>query len=242
MELIDAISQWIKDQVVQAGAQGVVVGLSGGIDSAVVAALAKKSLHDQVLGLILPCHSASKDAADARLIARHLQLNTKTYDLSPVYDAMIAMLPLADINIVSNLKPRLRMTVLYYHASLNNYLVAGTGNKSELLVGYFTKHGDGGSDMLPLGDLFKSQVNEIAHALALPKKIITKPPSAGLKVGQTDEEELKITYRQLDHALSSLTGEKGQHIPAEIRSRVETFMKHSEHKRNPIPVFKLNNY
>jgi len=131
MEIIDAISQWIKDQVEQAGAEGIVVGLSGGIDSAVVAALAKRSLKDKVLGLILPCHSQKEDAEDANLIASHLQLETCTLDLSSTYDSLIATLPSADKNITANIKPRLRMISLYYFAGLKNYLVAGTGNKSE---------------------------------------------------------------------------------------------------------------
>ena len=238
MELIDDISTWIKDQVNQAGAEGVVLGLSGGIDSAVVAALAKKSLCDKVLGLVLPCHSHKEDAEDAQLIASHLQLETSTIDLSPLYDSQITILPPADKHTTSNLKPRLRMISLYYYASLRNYLVAGTGNKSELLVGYFTKHGDGGADILPLGDLLKFQVREIAKKLALPERIITKPPSAGLIPGQTDEGELKITYQQLDQAIQEITSGCDKKTSPEIHSRVEELMKKSEHKRIPVPVFK----
>ena len=161
MEIIDAISQWIKDQVEQANAKGVVVGLSGGLDSAVVAALAKRSLKENVLGFILPCHSQKEDGEDASFIASHLQLETCTIDLTSAYDSLIAILPSADKNTTANIKPRLRMINLYYFASLKNYLVAGTGNKSEVSVGYFTKYGDGGTDILPLGDLLKSQVIEI---------------------------------------------------------------------------------
>jgi NAD+ synthase len=222
MEIIDAISQWIKDQVEQVGAKGVVVGLSGGIDSAVVAALAKRSLH-KVLGLFLPCHSQKEDAEDAKLIASHLQLETTTIDLSSIYDSLIAILPPSDKNTSANLKPRLRMISLYYFANLKNYLVAGTGNKSEILVGYFTKYGDGGADILPLGDL-----------------IINKTPTAGLWPGQTDEGELKITYDQLDQAILEITSNRDQKTSPEIRSRVEELIKKSEHKRIPIPVFKTH--
>ncbi len=130
------------------------------------------------------------------------------------------------------------MTTLYHFASLRNYLVAGTGNKSEILIGYFTKHGDGGADILPLGDLLKSQVREIAKKLALPKYIITKPPSAGLLPGQTDEGELQISYQQLDQAILEITSGCDKKTPPEIHSRVEELIKKSEHKRIPVPVFK----
>ena len=238
MEIIDAISQWIKDQVEQAGAEGVVVGLSGGLDSAVVAALAKRSLRDEVLGLLLPCHSQKEDEEDANIVASHLQLETCTVDLSSTYDSLIAILPSADKNTTANIKTRLRMICLYYFASSKNYLVAGTGNKSEISVGYFTKYGDGGTDILPLGDLFKYQVIEIAKKLSLPEAIINKPPSAGLWPGQTDEAELKITYKQLDQAISDITSNRGKETPPDIRSRVEELIKSSEHKRAPIPTFK----
>ena len=238
METIDAISQWIKDQVEQAGAEGVIVGLSGGIDSAVVAALAKRSIGDEVLGLILPCHSQKEDEEDANLVASHLQLETCTIDLTSAYDSLIAILPSADKNTTANIKPRLRMISLYYFASLKNYLVAGTGNKSEISVGYFTKYGDGGTDFLPLGDLFKSQVIEIAKKLSLPEAIINKPPSAGLWPGQTDEGELKLTYEKLDQAILDITSNHAKATPPDIRSRVEELIKSSEHKRVPIPIFK----
>ena len=238
METIDAISHWIKDQAEQANAKGVVIGLSGGIDSAVVAALAKRSIGDEVLGLILPCHSQKEDEEDAKLIASHLQLETITLDLSSAYDSLIAILPSADKNTTANIKPRLRMICLYYFASLKNYLVAGTGNKSEISVGYFTKYGDGGTDFLPLGDLFKSQVIEIAKKLSLPEAIINKPPSAGLWPGQTDEGELKLTYEKLDQAILDITSNHAKATPPDIRSRVEELIKSSEHKRVPIPIFK----
>ena len=239
MKTIDEISMWIKNQVEHAGAEGIVVGLSGGIDSAVVAALAKRSLHDKVLGLILPCHSEKEDREDANLVASHLQLETITFDLSPIYDSLITILPHADKKITANLKPRLRMVILYYFANLKNYLVAGTGNKSEISIGYFTKYGDGGVDILPLGDLLKSQVREIAKQLALPESITNKPPTAALWPGQTDEGELNITYEQLDQALLEIASNQGKRTPTEIRSRVEGLMKISEHKRLPIPVFKF---
>jgi NAD+ synthase len=238
MKRIDAISRWIRDQVEEAGAKGVVLGLSGGIDSAVVAALAQRSLGDNVLGLILPCHSHKEDAEHAAHLASHLQMEAITVDLTAFYDNLISILPPADKHITANLKPRLRMTVLYYFAGLRNYLVAGTGNKCEIAVGYFTKYGDGGVDLLPLGDLLKSQIREIAYKLALPEAIITKPPSAGLLPGQTDEGELKLTYDELEQALLELTAESGETTPREVRARVEELIEKAGHKKNPIPVYK----
>jgi NAD+ synthase len=238
MKRIDAISRWIRDQVEQAGAQGVVLGLSGGIDSAVVAALAQRSLGENVLGVILPCHSHKEDAEHALRIASHLQLETITVDLTPLYDTLLTVLPPAEKHIAANLKPRLRMTVLYYFAGLRNYLVAGTGNKCEIAVGYFTKYGDGGVDLLPLGDLLKSQIREIAYKLALPEAIITKPPSAGLLPGQTDEGELKLTYDELEQALLEFTAESGETTPGNVRARVEELIQKAGHKKTPIPIYK----
>jgi NAD+ synthase len=240
MELIDAITAWIKEQVTLAGAEGVVVGLSGGIDSSVVAALAKQSLGNRVVGLILPCRSPQEDRDDAQLIVSHLQLETYTFELSPVYDAFITVLPPGDIKIKANIKPRLRMIILYYFAGIRNYLVAGTGNKSEISVGYFTKYGDGGADILPLGDLLKSEVRSIARALALPEKIINKPPTAGLWPGQTDEGELQLTYEQLDQAIEEITSHQLKETPPEIYARIEKLMNKSLHKRLPIPVCKVH--
>jgi NAD+ synthase len=238
MERIDAISRWIRDQVEEAGAKGVVLGLSGGIDSAVVAAIAQRSLGENVLGVILPCHSHREDAEDAVRIASHLHMEAITVDLTTSYDNLLKILPPADTHIAANLKPRLRMTVLYYFAGLRNYLVAGTGNKCEIAVGYFTKYGDGGVDLLPLGDLLKSQVREIAYKLALPEAIIAKPPSAGLLPGQTDEGELKLTYDELEQALLEITAKTGETTPREVRARVEELIQKAGHKKAPIPVYK----
>ena len=238
MNRIDAISRWIRDQVELANAKGIVLGLSGGIDSAVVAALAQRSLGENVLGLILPCHSHKNDAEDALRIASHLNIEAITVDLTPSYDNLITILPSADSSIAANLKPRLRMTVLYYFAGLKNFLVAGTGNKCEIAVGYFTKYGDGGVDLLPLGDLLKSQVRELAYELKLPGEIITKPPSAGLLPGQTDEGELKITYDQLEQALLDMTSGSGETTSEKVRTRVKELITKAGHKKNPIPVYK----
>ncbi|MBM3252037.1 MAG: NAD+ synthase, partial [Candidatus Omnitrophica bacterium] len=192
------IIRWIKSQVKRAKAKGLVMGISGGVDSSVVAVLAKKSVGVNLLCLILPCHSLRQDLEDAKSIARKFRLNTKTVDLTKIYDNFIKILPDADAKIKGNLKARLRMVTLYYFANKLNYLVAGTGNKSELYAGYFTKYGDAGVDILPIADIYKSQVRSLANSLGIPERIIAKPPSAGLWQGQTDEGEMGITYDDLD--------------------------------------------
>jgi len=240
MDTINAVSSWIKEQVEKAGAKGIVLGLSGGIDSAVVAALARRSLGPDVLGLLLPCHSHQQDSEDALTVAGHLGLETVTVDLTPVFDLLLTLLPSAGTMVAANLKPRLRMMTLYHFAGFKKYLVAGTGNKSEIAVGYFTKYGDGGADLLPLGDMLKSQVRDLAVQLRLPKAIVDKPPSAGLLPGQTDEDELNISYAELDQALKAIAAKRDEHVPPGVRQRVENLIKNSEHKRLPIPVFKIS--
>ncbi len=239
MELANYISEWIKEKVKEAGAEGVVLGLSGGVDSALTAALAKKALGDKVLGLLMPCHSDPTDLEHARLVATKFGIETEYVDLGPVFDRLMASLPRGSDMAVANLKPRLRMATLYYFANSRNYLVAGAGNKSELTVGYFTKYGDGGADLLPLGDLLKSQVRELARELGVPEEIIAKPPSAGLWAGQTDEGEMGITYDELDRTISAI--EKGDTSGCDeaILERVKAMMAASEHKRQPIPICKI---
>jgi len=239
MDTINAASSWIREQVVKAGAKGIVLGLSGGIDSAVVAALARRALGPDVLGLLLPCHSHRQDTEDALTVAGHLGLETVTIDLTPVFDLLLTLLPSAGAVVTANLKPRLRMMALYHFAGLKKYLVAGTGNKSEISVGYFTKHGDGGADLLPLGDMLKSEVWAMAAQLGLPEAVINKPPSAGLLPGQTDEGELNISYAELDQALKAIADRHHETLSSGLRQRVEQLMKISEHKRMPVPVFKM---
>ncbi len=239
MTLSEQISDWIAERVREAKAEGIVVGLSGGVDSSLTAVLAKKALGDKVLGLLMPCHSNPTDLEHAKLVAAKFDIETEYVDLSPVFDSLMASLPPGTDIAVANLKPRLRMATLYYFANGRNYLVAGTGNKSEIKVGYFTKYGDGGADILPLGDLLKTQVRELARQVGIPEEIITKPPSAGLWAGQTDEGEMGITYEELDSIISAL--EKGDTSGCDEAAleRVKAMMAASEHKRHPIPICKL---
>jgi len=222
----------MKKQLRDSGAKGIVLGLSGGVDSSVVAALAKEAVGKQrLLALLLPCHSQKEDLKDARLVARKLGIKTKILDLSQIYDNLIRILPKAGSLARANLKPRLRMLVLYYFANKLNYLVCGTGNKSEILLGYFTKHGDGATDILPIGDLLKSEVRKLARQLGIPAHIITKPPTAGLWPGQTDEGEMGITYAVLDDILERIENKQKQILSKEKINRVKEMIKKSEHKR-----------
>lgn len=213
-------------------AKGIVIGLSGGIDSAVVAALCARAVgKGNVLGLIMPCHSNPDDARDASLVARTLGIKTSRIDLSGVFDAFISILPQAGAMARSNVKPRLRMITLYYHANKHNYLVCGTGNKSELMVGYFTKYGDGAVDLLPIAGLYKRDVVRLARFLRIPEKVIIKPPSAGLWQGQTDEGEMGITYAELDDILDRMERKVKQVLPSAKVALVQKMMGRSLHKR-----------
>ena len=239
MKVAERISSWIRERVEEAGAGGVVLGISGGIDSSVAAVLAKMRLGDGVLGVIMPCHSDPTDVEHARMVADKFGIETEYVDLTPVFDCLLATLPSGDRLAVANLKPRLRMAVLYYYANSRNYLVAGTGNKSELAIGYFTKYGDGGADILPLGSLLKKQVRELARELGIPEEIIVKPPSAGLWEGQTDEGEMGISYDELDSILVAIESGDDDECNQEPLARVKAMMAASQHKRYPIPICEL---
>jgi NAD+ synthase len=232
MRIRKKIVAWIRKSLKDTGCRGIVLGLSGGVDSSVVAALVKEAVGKaKVLALILPCHSQKQDLQDAKLVAKRLKIKTKTIDLTRSYDALIKILPKANRLAVANLKPRLRMLVLYYLANKLNYLVCGTGNKSEIKVGYFTKHGDGATDILPLGDLLKQQVKQLAKDLNIPQRIIDKPPTAGLWPGQTDEGEMGLSYAQLDDILGRIENKKKQIAAANKVNKVKEMILKSQHKR-----------
>jgi NAD+ synthase len=248
----DAIVTWMRARVSAAGSRGIVVGLSGGIDSAVVLGLAALAVPGHVVGVIMPCHSDPRDEADGRLAAEHFSVPAIKADLGPGYDRLLGELDAAVAQLpptqrpapaspdddpkaalpLANLKPRLRMTSLYFVANSLNYLVAGTGNRSELAIGYFTKYGDGGVDILPIGRLLKREVQVLARELGVPAPIIDKPPSAGLWLGQTDEAEMGFTYAELESYLT-----KGpSSVPVTVAERIERLSRHSDHKRALPPM------
>jgi NAD+ synthase len=256
--LADEIADWLRYQMDQAGATRLVLGLSGGIDSAVVCALSTMAAGpSRVIAAIMPIHSRLDDVRDAELVASTFEVIPRAIDLVPAHDALIAAMPgegaagLEDANVdpnrqskrrqlaLANVKPRLRMTSLYYLANRYNGLVVGTGNKTELAIGYFTKYGDGGVDVLPLGDLDKTAVRGLARELGVPETVISKAPSAGLWEGQTDEAEIGVTYDQLDRALASISSdERNESIDPATMDRISALVAASEHKRRAIPVFR----
>lgn len=239
--LADEIARWIARRVDEAHCGGVMVGLSGGIDSAVVAVLAQRALGESVLTLTMPCHSNPDDEQAALLVVEKFGLRTQRVDLTSIYDAHLSLLPEGNPLAKANLKPRLRMATLYYHANTHNYLVAGTGNKSELMVGYFTKWGDGGVDILPIGNLLKTQVREVARAIGIPQEIIDRPPSAGLWQGQTDESEMGMTYADLDRAIVAMEASDDELANAQALGRLRQMHARSQHKRTPVQIFEWIN-
>jgi len=242
------MAEWLRARVHEAGARGIVVGLSGGVDSAVVARVAQMACPDGVMTVIMPAESDPRDAEDARLVAESFGLPVTTIDLSRPFDALLVQAQQGfgtwppgaapeDGNSArlaqANLKPRLRMTTLYYVANRLNYLVAGTGNRTEIAIGYYTKYGDGGVDLLPLGALVKSEVRALARELGVPAPVIEKPPSAGLWIGQTDEGEMGFTYAELEDYLV-----RGPDAVAPATAmKIERLVRASEHKRRVPPVF-----
>jgi len=270
-KVADALGSWIRERAKAAGCRGIVFGLSGGLDSAVVAGLGMRAMPDGCLGVVMPCHSDPEDVEDALACARAFALPTIICDLTSLFDQHLALVSscLSDCAArqepdapfrgpaltamaetaarlaasdpgrarmaQANVKPRLRMTALYYYANILGYLVVGTTNRSELTVGYFTKYGDGGSDIMPLAGLVKWQVRELASYLGVPRHIIEKAPTAGLWSGQTDEGEMGISYTELDRYI--LTGEADD----AVRTRVDSLSRAAQHKltRPPVPNIPL---
>jgi NAD+ synthase len=200
---------FVAETVAAAGAAGVVVGLSGGIDSAVAAALAVRGLGaGAVLGLYLPyATSAPASLADARAVAGCLGLRAEQLDITPVVDAFLQQVPDADRIRRGNVMARARMLALYDVSARERSLVLGTGNRSEILLGYTTLHGDAACGLNPIGSLYKTEVRLLAAHLGLPESVIRKPPSADLWAGQADEDELGFTYAEADRLLHHMVDE-----------------------------------
>ena len=201
------IEKFLAEKLRKTGAKGFVLGLSGGIDSAVVMRLAARAVGpEKVLAIMMPEQDSDpSDLEDAKRLAELDKVRSRIVDITPVVAAFRKMLgDNVDRLAMANVKARCRMIILYQHAAAEGRLVLGTGNKTELLVGYFTKHGDGAADLEPIGDIYKTEVRELAAAMGIPERIRTKAPSAGLWKGQTDEGELGITYERLDAILHGI--------------------------------------
>src|SRR6056297_1253999 len=232
--VLPQIEKWILKKIDSASAKGCVVGSSGGIDSAVISCILKRICNDQMLAVMMPCHSIERDLEDARLLNRKFSIPNITIDLSKTYDAIISAAKANSSTLtsraLSNVKPRLRMTTLYMMAQSNDFLVCGTSNLAEIKLGYFTKYGDSGSDIIPLGDLLKCEVRALAEYLNIPEEIINKKPSAGLWEGQTDESEMGLSYDKLDRYILTRNAEP------EIKEKIEKLSQKNSHKLKPIPV------
>ena len=208
-EEIKKIAKWMKNYADKASSDGFVVGLSGGIDSSVIAYLAVKAVgKEKVIGISLPCQTREDMKDDAVQLAENLGITFEQIFLDETFKTLTNGIfvdyknSLIQTLTLANIKARLRMTALYAVANQNNLLVAGTGNKSELMVGYFTKYGDGGVDLEPLGEYYKRQVYAMADLMPeIPDRVKTKAPSADLYEGQTDEQELGMTYDKLEKVL-----------------------------------------
>lgn len=228
--------KFIKSVLADSGAKGIVYGNSGGKDSALVGILCKAACENTV-GIIMPCTSKrnyDEDATDAKEVAQQYNIETRTVDLTPVKEAEIkALAGITELNdaALSNMAPRIRMLTLYAIAASENRLVAGTGNRSEAYVGYFTKWGDGAHDFNPIADLTVSEIYEFLRYLNAPKSIIEKAPSAALFDGQTDEIEMGVTYRELDAYIA------GNTIDEKKVKIIERLHISSEHKRKGILTY-----
>jgi len=232
------LSSWIKERAVAAGCGGVVLGMSGGLDSSVAAALCHRAFPSAVLGVIMPCGSNREDKEHALAVAHKFSIKTEVVMLDPVFAAFMEVVgggvePGAVGVAEANIKARLRMVALYCFANRLGYIVVGPSNRDELAIGYFTKYGDGGVDIMPLGGLVKGQVRELAVFLGVPRPIIEKPPSAGLWPGQTDEDEMGLSYDDLDRYL--LTGEAED----AVKEKIESMIASGAHKRALPPVAAL---
>lgn len=234
---IDEIINWIREYVKNSGAKGVVIGNSGGKDSATAIALACKALgRENVLAVTMPCNSNPNDEKDAKLVAETFEVENIRLDLSLIYEDLKKEIETSIKKEISksssiNMKPRMRMISLYAYAQTFNYLVMGTGNLSEALVGYTTKWGDNSSDFNPLANFLMEEVKQIGSYLGVPEKIIKKDPSDGVS-GKTDEENLGITYKQIsDYIKTGKTEKEAQEI-------IEKMENASKHKREPIPNYK----
>lgn len=237
--------QWLQEEVKKAKCNGLIVGVSGGIDSAVVANLIKRAFPNNSMGLILPCHSNQEDVIDAMIVVDQCQLEYKNINLDATFDTLVNNQIIPNINqsdrfklSLANTKARLRMTTLYSFAQNYNYLVVGTDNECEWHTGYFTKYGDGGVDLVPLVHLNKAEVYELAKYLNVDQKIIDRIPTAGLIENQSDEDEMQVTYAELNDYL------RNKEISKKSQERIEFLHNISEHKRNlaKSPLKKLGDF
>lgn len=255
MEDFNNAAQWEREYVKQAEAKGVVIGLSGGIDSCIAAAVSVEALGaDNVLGVMMPCDSNPKDAEDAMRVADWLGIETVTVNLNSTNSALASNIqyPSGRGDVFSafeeltfaNIKSRLRMITLYAIANHKSFLVCGTTNHSEAALGFYTKFGDGGVDIEPLMGFFKTEVYDMAREIGAPQEIIDKEPSAGLWNGQTDQDELGMSYDDIDNILKAFCGEIDTKILENYKAKEIESLKNriisNRHKSSTPPSFQRN--
>jgi len=240
---------FIREELHKFGFSKGIVGLSGGLDSSVCAALAARALGGKnVLGLILPYGDIfGGDIEDARALARKLGIRTRLIDIAPMVDAYFSRYPTDNRVRIGNKMARERMSILYDHSVLEKALILGTSNKTELLIGYGTIHGDMACAINPLGDLYKTQVRALGAHLRLPARILRKTPSAGLWHGQTDEGEIGLSYPEIDAVLYELVDERrpakeviASGFKKEAVKKIERMIVSSEFKRKMPPIAKIS--
>ncbi len=247
----DKTKNFIKEKVHEAGAEGAVIAISGGLDSSTVSFLSAEALgEDNVLTVFMPEEGVTEaeNAEDAEEVADMLGTDYEEVEISGVVEELTKEIDYRkDAKIANaNLKPRLRMTIVYYYANLRNYLVVGASNKTEIKSGYFTKHGDGAVDILPQGDIYKTQLKRLAEKIGVPKGIIEKKPTAGLWKGQKDEDELGLPYEKIDRIYVGLElGLETEKIADALNideSKVLEFERREENSKHKIrkpPILKL---
>lgn len=234
---INNLVNWLNQKVEETKTQGLIIGISGGIDSTVVTNLVNQTKYKK-LGLIMPCKSNAQDRLDAHKVLQNVDMDYFEFDLTSTFEHMSEKLSdngVVDKLAVSNLKARLRMSTLYSFAQQNNLLVVGTDNACEWHIGYFTKYGDGGVDLVPIIEYTKTEVRELAKELGVHEDIITKKPSAGLWEGQSDEDELGISYDIIDAYL------RGEEIALEHKEIIDNLHAKSAHKRSLAPGYNRGN-
>lgn len=233
-QYLKTIEKFLQDYLKKTGAEGYVLGLSGGVDSTLVAALARKAVgKDKLLAVVIPIESNPDDLGDALEIANILDINATIFDASDNYrlymNKFLSNKEVLDKPTFANLKVRMRMSILYAYAQAHKSLVLGTDNADERYTGYFTKWGDGACDLMPIVHLTKAEVVEAAMIYGVPERLAKRIPTAGLFAGQTDEKEMGVTYKDLDAYLL------GKKVKPEVEKRIEYLHAVSEHKRKPIP-------
>jgi NAD+ synthase len=242
------LTAFIQEELAKAGFRKGILGLSGGLDSSVCAFLAAAALGPRnVIGLIMPYgRTFNADVRDAREVARTLRIRVETIDIAPMVDAYFDRHPTKNPVRRGNKMARERMSILYDVSAREKALILGTSNKTEMLLGYGTIHGDMACAINPLGDLYKTQVRELAVYLGVPERIRTKLPTAGLWPGQTDEGELGLTYAEIDEILVRLVDERASTadviaagLPRARVAKVAALIRSSEFKRHLPPIAKI---